>query len=90
MNINGVMYKRDERNYIVNKHITVNGDRLERPSGLVQEKDALVINNELYLRPLGMQRIRTLEIPDYFPKRQHTINYKPFHPIPEELTPILP
>ena len=90
VNINGVMYKRDERNYIVNKHITVNGDRLERPSGLVQEKDALVINNELYLRPLGMQRIRTLEIPDYFPKRQHTINYKPFHPIPEELTPILP
>ena len=90
MNINGVMYKRDERKYILNRHITVNGDQLERLSSLVEEKDALVVNNELYLRLQGMQRICTLEIPDYFPKRQHIINYKPHHPIPEKLIPILP
>ena len=55
MNINGVMYKRDERKYILNRHITVNGDRLERLSSLVEEKDALIVNNELYLRLQGMQ-----------------------------------
>ena len=71
ISIDGTTYQKHKHKDL--QDVIINGHILQRPTEAPESQNTLWVNDEVFLMPEGLGPIKTVEIPEHQPKKQHVI-----------------